>query len=117
SYPWGDAVVPLKVRGAGVAPVNIEAVIDTGFNDWLTLPQTMIQSLGLPLREEGRYSLADGSEMNARFFAAQVEWFDQIRHVLVLEMECSPLLGMGMLRGTQLKIQVMTGGRVEIAPL
>ena len=58
--PGGDAVVPVRVRGERAAPEN-QVVVDSGFNDWLVLARDAIEALGLTFREEGRFTLADGS--------------------------------------------------------
>ena len=113
----GDAVVRVRVRGPRSTTVEFQTVVDTGFNDWLTLSRTDIEALALPFREEGRYTLADGSETVSRLFAAEVEWFGRWRRVLVVEMDGGPLLGMAMLRGFFLGVEVIDGGRVEIRPL
>jgi len=113
----GDAVVCVRVRGPRSTPVEFQTVVDTGFNDWLTLSRRDIEELALPFREEGRYTLADGSETASRVFAAEVEWLGRWRRVLVVEMDGGPLLGMAMLRGFFLGIEVIDGGRVEIRPL
>jgi hypothetical protein len=42
---------------------------------------------------------------------------DTWRHVFAVEMEGGPLLGMAMLAGNYLGIEVTDGGRVEIRPL
>jgi clan AA aspartic protease len=113
----GDAVVSLRIRSPRSEPVAFKVVVDTGFNDWLTLPLSAIQSLALLFREEGRFTLADGSETVSRIYAAEVEWLGAWRRVLVVEMDGGPLLGMAMLRGHRLSIDVRDGGRVEIQAL
>jgi clan AA aspartic protease len=115
--PGGDAVVRVRVRGPRSTTVESQTVVDTGFNDWLTLSQADIEALALLFREEGRYTLADGSGTVSRLFAAEVEWFGRWRRILVVEMDGGPLLGMGMLRGFFLGVEVIDGGRVEIRPL
>lgn len=42
-----QAVIPLKVRGPTGQEQEIEAVIDTGFDGCLSLPSSVIVSLGL----------------------------------------------------------------------
>jgi len=116
-HAGGEAVVPLRVRGPRGASAEFQTLVDTGFNDWLTLPAEAINALALPFREEGRYTLADGSQALTRLFTAEAEWLGERRRILVVEMDADPLLGMGMLRGCYLGVEVMEGGRVEIQPL
>jgi predicted aspartyl protease len=42
-----EATIPLPMRAADGREQEIEAILDTGFNGSLTLPPTMIASLGL----------------------------------------------------------------------
>lgn len=116
-YPNGDAIVPLRLRGTGGIAIELQAVLDTGFGDWLTLSREEINALALPFREEGRYTLADGSEVISPVFLAEAEWFGRWRRILVAEMRGAPLLGMALLRGCFLGIEVLDGGRVEIRSL
>ena len=115
--PSGEAIVPLQVRGPRGAKAEFQAVVDTGYNDWLAIPRTAIEALGLPFREEGRYVLADGVEVHTLIFAAEAQWFGRWRPILVGEMEGGPLLGMALLRGYFLGVEVIDGGRVDIRPL
>lgn len=116
-HPNGDAVATIRLRGATGKVVDIEAIIDTGFNDALTLPPELIDDLELAFREEGDYILADGTESTSRMFAAEIDWFGRWRKILIIEIEGDSLLGMAILRGSFLGIEVIDGGRVEIRPL
>lgn len=116
-HPGGDAILPLRVRGPKGSTAEFQTVVDTGFNDCLVLSAPAIGSLGLPFREEGRWMLADGSEAAARIYSAEVEWFGRWRRILVVEMDGGSLLGMTMLRGCHLGVEVIDGGRVDIRAL
>jgi clan AA aspartic protease len=57
-----ETTIRLKVR---VSVTNgqeheIEAVVDTGFNGFLTLPSALMTSLGLPTRGARQATVADG---------------------------------------------------------
>jgi predicted aspartyl protease len=110
----GEAIVPLRLRGHRGSIAPIQAVLDTGFNDWLTLSPDQIAALELRLREEGRYTLADGSVTISRLFEGEVEWFGAWRRILVVELDGGPLLGMAMLSGCRLTLEAIENGRVEI---
>ena len=92
-------------------------VIDTGFDEALTLPVGLIQSLGLPLRGVGRTLLADGSESVFNIHEAVINWDGQFQKVLVNSAETDPLLGMGLLEDYELRVQVRPGGTVRITAL
>ena len=43
-----EAVVTISVRGPDGQAREIEAVIDTGYSGFLTLPASLVEDLGLP---------------------------------------------------------------------
>ena len=49
-----EAVIRLSLRGPLGQAREIDAVIDTGFNGFLTLPPVLVAELGLPLLSHGR---------------------------------------------------------------
>jgi predicted aspartyl protease len=57
-----EAVIRLVVQGPVGHVHEIEAVIDTGFNGFLTLPSALVTMLGLTRLSRGRALLANGSE-------------------------------------------------------
>jgi clan AA aspartic protease len=110
-----EPLLRLTVRDAGGQPQDVEVVIDTGFNGFLTLPPALIAALGLPwlCRQQGL--LADGSCLTFDVYVATVIWHGQPRTVEVEAADAQPLLSMAMLQGSELRIQVVSGGSVTIA--
>ncbi len=115
--PFHEAVVRLLLRAASGQQQEIEAVLDTGFSGSLTLPPHMIETLGLPFRSRGGAILADGSEATFDIYAAVVVWDGLPRPVLVEAADTDPLLGMALLHGHDLHIQVVDGGHVTVKRL
>ena len=56
-----EAVVQVMVHGAHSRDVPVDAVIDTGFTGFLTLPPPLITMLGLAFAGTTRATLGDGS--------------------------------------------------------
>jgi clan AA aspartic protease len=112
-----EARVRLKVEGARGRLREVEAVIDTGYTSSLTLPPTLIAALGLRWRSVDRGLLADGSECLFDVYEARVLWDGKVRPVLVDEANSDPLVGMRLLRGHELKMQVQDRGTVTIKRL
>jgi len=112
-----EAVISLTVRGPNGQEQEIEAVIDTGFDGSLTLPPALITALGLPWRRRGRALLADGNESVFEIYEATVIWDGTIRRVSVDEVDVVPLVGMALLYGYELTVQIVEGGRVILKPL
>jgi clan AA aspartic protease len=112
-----EAVVQFRVTGPAGANTDIIAVVDTGFTGHLTLPQRIIEALGLPTFGSRTALLAGGQKVVLRVFEGSVEWDTENRPIQILEAEGSPLLGMAMLRGFRLTIDVMENGPVTIEKL
>ena len=98
-------------------PVPVHASIDTGFNGDLTLTLTRIAQLGLARTGDVLVQLADGSFSKQRYYRAQLTWNGAIRDVKVILIECKPLVGLKLLEGSRLAIDVIVGGPVTIEPI
>jgi clan AA aspartic protease len=95
----------------------IDAVIDTGYTGFLSLPREVIVSLNLPWTGVDRGTLGDGSETTFEVYAATVIWDGEYQNIPVNEAEIDPLVGMGLLYGYDLRIQAVEGGIVAIEAL
>jgi clan AA aspartic protease len=95
----------------------LEAVIDTGFSGFLTLPPDLVESLGLRFLKRGQAVLGDGSTVIFNTYEATILWDGQSRRISVDAAETDPLLGMGLLSGCELTIEVVEGGDTLIRPL
>ena len=109
-----EAVIRVKVLGSAGQDREIEAVIDTGFDGWLSLPPSIVAQLGLAWHRRGRALLADGSESVFDIYEATVEWDGQLRRIPVDEAETFPLVGMSLLEDYELVVQVQRGGNVIV---
>jgi clan AA aspartic protease len=109
-----EAILRLQVLGPGDRAVQIDAVIDTGFNGYLTLSTYLIETLKLPwiYRQEGE--LGDGSTHAFDVHVGTVLWNGTPRIVEVELADTVPLLGMAMLQSQNLNIDVVNGGSVSI---
>jgi len=109
-----EAVIRLRVRGPTASEREVDAIIDTGFNGFLTLPPPLVAALGLPRLSRGRATLANGSEALFEIHSVTVLWNGQQRHVEADEMDTAPLVGMSLLAGYDLYVQVAYNGSVII---
>jgi clan AA aspartic protease len=112
-----EAVVRLRVQGTDGREQEIEAIVDTGFNGTIALPSALVSWLGLPFRGRGRALLADGTETLFDVHEGAVVWDGRLRRVLVDAVDSDPLIGMGVLYGCRLTIQVEEDGSVIIEAL
>ena len=109
-----EAVVSLSVQGPTGQTRNVDAVIDTGFSRFLTLPTEAVAALELTLAGRNRVSLADGSEATLDVYGVTVLWDGQPRDVVAYAAGTVPLIGMSMLEDHSLYVHVTDGGRVAI---
>ncbi len=109
-----EAAIRLAVSGPGNVRQEVEAVLDTGFNGFLTLSKSVIQALGLASAGSRRATLADNSVVALNVYFATVEWLEADREVLVLEAEGGALVGMSLLYGSRVLMNVVEGGDVVI---
>ena len=107
----------ITVRGPHGQRRRISAVIDTGFNGGLTLPPDVIADLGIPWCDIGAVTLGDGSSCACDIYAGAVVWDRRPVMVFVEESDTTPLVGMELLQGFKLTMNVERHGRVTIKPL
>jgi clan AA aspartic protease len=69
-----EAIIEVSVRGPAARERIVTAVIDTGFDGWLTLPSALAADLGLVRVGWQRAVLADGNEVQLDVFEATVVW-------------------------------------------
>jgi clan AA aspartic protease len=112
-----EAVIRLSVRGAVGREQEIEAVVDTGFDGWFSLPPALVAQLEMQWRRRGRALLADGSECVFDIYEGTVLWDGRLRRIAVDEASTAPLVGMALLQGYELNVQVRNGGSVTIKVL
>ena len=97
--------------------LEVEAVIDTGFDGELTLPPETIRRLGYPYAGSAGGTLADGSEIQLDYHEGRVLWQGAVRQIAVIAAEGQPLIGMALLRGSRLSLEALPGGEVIVSEL
>jgi clan AA aspartic protease len=112
-----EAVIDIPAFAAGGSQQLLQAVIDTGYSGFLTLPPSVIAQLNLPFRTRGTLVLADGSRQLFDIYVATVIWDRTPRTILVDAVDSNPLIGMELLSGFELRIPVRVGETVEIVAL
>ena len=111
-----EAIIQLEVVGVA-PPQKIEAVIDTGFTEELMLPGDLIDRLGIPRVGELPITLGDGQAVDVEMYLAIVLWHDEERIVQVLRTDGKALVGMSLLYGNRLTLDIVTDGKVTIEAL
>ena len=109
-----EAVIRLRIQGPAGEEDEVEAIIDTGFNGFLTLAPSQVTALGLTRLSRGRALLANGSEGLFDIYGVTVLWDGEPGYVEADAVDTAPLVGMSLLAGYDLHIQVADGGQVDI---
>jgi clan AA aspartic protease len=111
-----EATLRLTVIGPDQRQQVVEAVLDTGYNGFLTLPSHIVRPLQLPFVGYRRATLGDGSIIVLEMYLATVLWHEQEREVLVLQADGGPLVGMALLYGSRVVLHVVDDGDVLVEP-
>ena len=109
-----EAIIEVDVISQTKQTQRIEAAIDTGFNGYLTLPNNIISRLQLQLAGNRRATLGDGKVVVLDVYLAKVLWHNQEREVLVLQADGGPMVGMSLLYGNRVTLDVVDDGDVTI---
>jgi clan AA aspartic protease len=109
-----EAIIKVAVGRADGPKVTIDALIDTGFTSFLSLPIAMIESLGLPWHFSDTGTLGDGSEIVFEIYTGNIIWDGQSQVIDVVASEAMPLVGMGLLYGFKFQVEVVEGGVITI---
>ncbi|MCY7385374.1 MAG: clan AA aspartic protease [Microcoleus sp. CAN_BIN18] len=92
-----EAIITLSICDSEGEVYNQEAIIDTGFNGWLSLPPDLIARLNLKWKRRGRAILGDGSECVFNVYEAVVVWDGDYVTIPIDEADSGPLVGMSLL--------------------
>jgi clan AA aspartic protease len=109
-----EAIIKIAVGRADAPKITIDALIDTGFTSFLSLPIATIGSLGLPWHFRDTGTLGDGSEVVFEVYTGHIIWDGQIQVIDVVASEAMPLVGMSLLYGFKFQVEVIEGGVITI---
>ena len=109
-----EAVVTLPLQDPEGRTRDIEAVVDTGYSGFLTLPLGLVEELGLPFAYMGQAFLANDAEVDFDVHYVTVLWDGKPRDIEADATGSTPLVGMLLLDRHSLNIQVESGGCVVI---
>lgn len=115
--PLLEALVPVTLRPPSGTELQILALIDTGFDGVLALPPPLIAQLTVSGEATAQTTLADGSVVEVGLYRAVIVWHDELLEVEALELDGVPLLGMMLLHGSRVTVDVVDGGPVTVEPL
>ena len=112
-----QAWVAVEILDQNGQPHTVEVLLDTGFDGHLKLTATTIQELELPRSGYRFGELANGSLVQFMSYRATVLWQGQPRAVQIIEANSEALVGMELLLGSRVTLEVLDGGPVTIDSL
>ena len=112
-----EPILSLTVRGPTGRECLVPFVVDTGYSGEILMPPHLIEALDLKWVRADFAELADGSEIEHRVFAAEVDWDGIIIQVAVDEADTVPLLGTKRIRGYELTAQMRPHGKLTLKKL
>ena len=97
--------------------VVIEAILDTGFDGFLKLPEEVIRRLNPPFAQSIQVRLADGSQRAVPTFSVRIAWEEEIYDVEAIQQEGNVLLGTLLIDGCHVDLEATEGGELVIETL
>lgn len=112
-----EATVSLNVLGSVGTNLVVDFVIDTGCTEEMILPPGIIDQLHRTRSSDMMLTVADGTTDVYARYKVSVEWHGQPREAIAIRMGTEPLVGMRLLRHSNLSVDAEPGGRVTITEL
>ncbi len=112
------ATVFITIRGrSGADDIGLDAIIDTGFDGFLSLPPDTVSLLKLDYFDREETSVFGGLTVEFDTFLGAVEFAGEGRGIVICATDNPPLIGMSLLYGLQLTVETVDGGEVTLARL
>ena len=105
--------VAITVTGNGDSPKSYSALLDTGFDGALSIGLADASELGLRFIRDQVVVLADGSEKVSSLFAGKVYFAGDWREVPVNATGDDATIGMQLLYGASIRVDVVLNGDVH----
>ena len=98
-------------------PLDVEFVIDTGFDGELALPDALVTQLDVSISETRFVQLAGGFRQRCYSYELLLDWNEEKRLVEVLTLDGNPLIGNGLWEEFLLQAENSATGEVSLEPL
>src|SRR5205823_4289669 len=105
--------LPLKSGGERA----VDFIVDSGFEVDLALPTDMLTGLDVVYAGEYPFALADLTYRTRPLYRMLINWQGEDRVTEIVEMDGNPLLGVGVLLGNLVQMEMTDGGEVLVEPL
>jgi clan AA aspartic protease len=88
----GEPVVHITLLSTKGRAGSFPAVIDTGFNGTLSLPEPLIRRMGWRWIGYESYEIATGDVVREKVFVGRIRWFGQVQEVDVVASHAKDIL-------------------------
>ena len=112
-----EPCVNLTVSGPNNRIYADEFIIDTGYSGEIVLPLDIALDLNLEPGDDISVTLGDGTTDDYSTYTARIEWHGRRRSVAVTSVGSEALVGMRLLRDSNLSVDATPGGSVIISEL
>ncbi len=111
---YGRAVISVDLFDRQGRLYRINAIVDTGFDDFLALPTHLVQRLGLVWASRISMHVATSELAQFDTYAATILWLGNRLSIRVVQTQSEILVGIRLLRESQLTAQFWEGGSVSV---
>ncbi len=108
---WRDGFPRMTLTLLGREQLNVDFVVDTGFNGDIALPEYLVSHLGISPSGTHFVELAGGFRQRCFSFEIAVEWEGEERIVEVLTLDGNPLIGNNLWVGRLLQAENNDGAK------
>jgi predicted aspartyl protease len=112
-FPHLELMLPLSQGGHK----SIEFIVDTGFEADIALSPVLLMGIDASYVGEFPFALADFTYRTRPVYSVLVEWQGEPRVAEIVAFEGNPLVGVGLLRGCLLEMEMEEGGEISISPI
>lgn len=112
----GSPVIPVDLFDRQGRLHRVEAMLDTGFDDFLALPTHLVQRLGLVWINRMPMQVATSEWAQFDIYTVDVLWLGNRLPIRVLQTQSEILVGTGLLWESNLTAQFWEGGSVNVQP-
>jgi clan AA aspartic protease len=103
-------VVDIKLLSKKSEEIGLAAIIDTGYNGEILLPEDKVKEMGLDFLGTIDTELADGEVVELELFRGKIKWFDTIREIAIgASQSADTLLGTLLLADCELGVNFKNG--------
>ena len=111
------AYAEVLLRGPSGREARLYALVDTGYNAYVSVPSEIVNHLGLSPLGTDDVILANAGTETAGIFVGEVSWGRQSINVPVHQIGDEPTIGTALLRDHKLSIDFAPDGDVQIYPI